>query len=533
MVEFVKNGMKKKIFMCGVIGIFFSLCFTVNAETSLSVYDQNRSASDSASYDRVRFREKISTGKRSEKIEGEGFDTPEEAALVYLKGLKEGDFEQVLSAFAVETYVKNYRLDEQIDGKWQYSLSDSLVPSVSEYTEKLNIEMRRGEIFQNIQEGYLSLIELTSGSVETLTENASSDELLDELFALNAVTCFNAIDYDGTFTDLDYLMEKYWNASNNWKEQVEDWTQKKLDWSGADRLECLAVNFTYAGIPLAVTMSVVQYDKKWYIFELGGVYSDLLGIPTTSGGLIPSADLDVTQVPSLVDLLDHSETESVLSEDDNKKVEGGGYSTATEAAAAYLEGFQKNNTDQMMAAFAVETYMDNFQLNRYVEYTGKYTVGFSYIPNDDKYMKQLNIGYRRFKIASQIRRQYFMITGVMSKFEENGDGYVINTLGEIAGDELLKSIFVEDDSVYLSDIEYERIFTVWEFPDRASDSDMEHVDRVREEMAYLGADQVESLFAKVIINHTYYKMGIDTVCYDGRWYVLQLGDLVCEQEEKQ
>lgn len=520
--------MKKKIFTCGVIGILFSLCSTVTADTSRSVYEQTQAVFDFAPYERGGATEKISTENRSKKIEGEGFDTPEEAALAYLKGLKEGDFEQVLSAFAVETYVKNYRLDKKIDGRWQYRFSDSLIPSVSEYTEKLNIEMRRYDIFQNVQECYLSLIGLKSRRLETLAENVSSDGLLDELFALNAVTCFSAIDYDGTFTDLAYLMDKYWNASNSWEEQVENETKKKLDWSGADRLEELAVNFTYAGIPLAINMSVVQYDQKWYIFELGGMYSDLLGALSTSGGIIPSDGLDVAQIPFIVDLPVPSEAKFALSEDDNKKVEGGGYSTATEAAVAYLEGFQKNNIDQMMTTFAVETYIDNFRLNRYVEYMGKYAVGFAYIPNDDEYMKQLNIGHRRFRIASQIRRQYLMMTGVMSKLEENGDGYVINTFGETTGEELLKSIFVADDSVYLSGIEYKSVSAIREFSARASDLDLEHADSVREEMAYLGADQVESLFANVIINHTCYKMGIDTVCYDGRWYVLQLGDLVCE-----
>lgn len=519
--------MNKKIFTCVLTGIFFVLCSTVKADTSLRDYEQNRAASDSALYERVWARKKISTDKGNEKIEGDGFDTPEEAALAYLKGLKEGDFEQVLSAFAVETYVKNYRLDKQIDGRWQYSLSDSFVPSVSEYTKKLNIEMRRHEIFRNIQEGYLSLIGLTSGGQETLTENISGDEILDELFALNAVTCFNAIDYDGTFTNLAYLVDKYWNASNSWEEQVEDWTQKKLDWSGTDNLEWLAVNFTYAGIPLAINMSVVQYDQKWYIFELGRVYSSLLGFSSISGGgIIYSDEFDKTQI---IDALpDLSKTKSVLSENCYEEVEGNGYSTAAEAAVAYLEGFQKNNIDQMMASFAVETYMDNFQLNRYVEYMGKYAVGFPYIPNDDEYMKQLNVELRRFRIASQIRKQYLMMTGVMSKLEESGDGYGINTFGKITGDELLKSIFVVDDSIYLSGIEYENISTIQELSDRASDSDMEHADSVREEIAYLGADQVESLFANVTINHTCYKMGIDTVCYDGRWYVLQLGDLIYE-----
>ena len=40
-------------------------------------------------------------GEEGFRYEGEGFDTPEDAALYYLAGLKNQDFEQMLAAFAL------------------------------------------------------------------------------------------------------------------------------------------------------------------------------------------------------------------------------------------------------------------------------------------------------------------------------------------------------------------------------------------------------------------------------------------------
>ena len=48
------------------------------------------------------------------RYEGDGFDTPEEAALWYLAGLKNGDYDQMLSAFAWETQADHYDFKKQI-----------------------------------------------------------------------------------------------------------------------------------------------------------------------------------------------------------------------------------------------------------------------------------------------------------------------------------------------------------------------------------------------------------------------------------
>ena len=47
----------------------------------------------------------------SGKLEGPGFDTPEEALACYMEGLKNLDFEQMLSAFAWETQAEHYSID--------------------------------------------------------------------------------------------------------------------------------------------------------------------------------------------------------------------------------------------------------------------------------------------------------------------------------------------------------------------------------------------------------------------------------------
>lgn len=48
-------------------------------------------------------------------------------------------------------------------------------------------------------------------------------------------------------------------------------------------------------------------------------------------------------------------------------IESRGYKSPEDAAKAYLEAFMNNDIDQMLSTFAVETYVKNFDLEKYVD----------------------------------------------------------------------------------------------------------------------------------------------------------------------
>ena len=51
----------------------------------------------------------------SRKVEGNGYNSPEEALLAYAEALKTGNVDNILSTFAVETYVERFDLAEYWD----------------------------------------------------------------------------------------------------------------------------------------------------------------------------------------------------------------------------------------------------------------------------------------------------------------------------------------------------------------------------------------------------------------------------------
>ena len=80
----------------------------------------------------------------SVKYEGEGFDSPEEAVTRYMDGLKNLDFEMMLSAFAWETQIEHYDLKAQLERSGAYqSAMRPRMPSVNGFMFSANVNVLR------------------------------------------------------------------------------------------------------------------------------------------------------------------------------------------------------------------------------------------------------------------------------------------------------------------------------------------------------------------------------------------------------
>ena len=78
--------------------------------------------------------------------EGEGFDTPEEAVLYFLDGLKNLDYEQMLDAYAWETRISHYSMEEKFRQDRMFAPGDVWLPGSDDFTHALNLAaLRDGE----------------------------------------------------------------------------------------------------------------------------------------------------------------------------------------------------------------------------------------------------------------------------------------------------------------------------------------------------------------------------------------------------
>ena len=199
------------------------------------------------------------------------------------------------------------------------------------------------------------------------------------------------------------------------------------------------------------------------------------------------------------------------------RIEGSGYASAEDAVSAYLEAFKNADVEGMLSTFAVETYVENFDLEAVImsdnAYYREYIQSF---PSDSKFAIELNTHQRQYQIAQTIIRQYFSVfipTLVDEQFISFADTQearrFINSLNNQSNFESMHSMsvlgFISPSRLidYFSSEDYHR------FIDHQSD--------------IASAQGLESIVARVEIKNQVYLFCFDVACYEEIWYIYQSG----------
>ena len=237
--------------------------------------------------------DETATGSFSGKMEGDGFDTPEEAASAYINGLKNMDINQIISTYAVETYVENYSLEKNISRLKGYSLNIGYIPDISDFSIRLNTEKRRADIVKDIRYQYLILTDSEipyDGSFLLFDNNNydSPEDFVNSIFATDDNLYFTELVFDGTFIIPEALSDSF--ATEATKKVI----QTNIDMINADDIKSVAAYLKCTGRDFILTMDTARYEDKWYVLNCQGTIGIYMGISTYNGGLkeIPKEELD-------------------------------------------------------------------------------------------------------------------------------------------------------------------------------------------------------------------------------------------------
>ena len=95
------------------------------------------------------------TGRTVPRLEGEGFDTPEEAVMAYLEALNRGDVGGMLSTFAMESFVGHMNPELYLERNRVFTFNMVYtVPTTDEYAQSLILYNRYGRIAQSLLTAY-------------------------------------------------------------------------------------------------------------------------------------------------------------------------------------------------------------------------------------------------------------------------------------------------------------------------------------------------------------------------------------------
>lgn len=195
-------------------------------------------------------------------------------------------------------------------------------------------------------------------------------------------------------------------------------------------------------------------------------------------------------------------------------VDGPGFRTPEAAAAAYLEGLRDGDLDAMLAACTVERYWANLDRAAYLERYNAYVPNTMGCLDDNALAHALNVAQRRQELIRAMCLQYVWLT--------TPDPELLDTVMVLDGQSGASFLARHTNPQALELLASLEIGEPVDAAELLRGDMPEEGLRLEELYAHLNADAVEPVAIRVAIGGTPYVFCPNAVCYDGRWYLLQL-----------
>ena len=223
--------------------------------------------------------------------EGTGWDTPEDAVLHYLDGLKEQDIGKMISAYAVETCIDHFDLKAQLAriGVYTMSMTPSM-PNSGNLLRGINIETRKNQIVQSILWQITAICLPGQDFSQPIPLSRENDGEAAAAFVEGIEGAFDAVDF-GTltflrFTPPEQASELYASERNqeNIKEQIAPY--------GAEEARSVIAHFIVGENFCAFTCDAIRYGDRRFMHQPGGNIGVLVRLNAPYGMIsVPKGEL--------------------------------------------------------------------------------------------------------------------------------------------------------------------------------------------------------------------------------------------------
>lgn len=194
-------------------------------------------------------------------------------------------------------------------------------------------------------------------------------------------------------------------------------------------------------------------------------------------------------------------------------VEGPGFDSPEEAALAYANALKKGDVNGILAVFAIETYVEKYDLEEYLDYVRAFfiTNGILGIDSDDSYTMGISLIERQYQITKNLTYLYLTL-GELNNFTApitlNGKPY--NDASDFMND-----LVIDNWMDMMAEMEINDVLEAGELP---VDVNAGLVDTLERQEKYLNCDELVAMAVEITIDGDDYYLCVDVACYDGKWY---------------
>ena len=251
------------------------------------------------------------------------------------------------------------------------------------------------------------------------------------------------------------------------------------------------------------------------VFEADGFYVELYYLDSDGNiEVLKKSGLTFEEVLGM--FYDFYGSEENLSEivSDISPTEESGFDTPEDVIRAYLEGLRDSDLDRMISAFAVESFIENYDFEATLDRLQIYMPGGMEVnmPNANRLVTEMNVEYRRGQVVDMIISQHLLL--LLLEMED------MTQRIEDAG------LFVNQFTETLNAPNFQSLeligFVSPELLDEHYGSEMNQNNlALRAEL--IGASQQVSRVAVFELDGDRFLLFVDVVDYGGNWYIRYFG----------
>lgn len=199
-----------------------------------------------------------------------------------------------------------------------------------------------------------------------------------------------------------------------------------------------------------------------------------------------------------------------------------GQKTKEEVVLTFMEALKNQDVEKMLSLFAIDSYVQNFDIRVLEEY-GTYNLeGDSLLPiGNNQFAEKLNVMIRKYQVVRDLRYLYQTFASVW------GVGSLEMETGE-SGQDVLDHFWLVKDEEDLLDIEVENDFvdakTLYDSRNTSSTSYEEYVGKdIERRLKYLRCDEIQPMAVRFEWNGLPFILFMEVARYDDSWLILQMG----------
>ena len=218
------------------------------------------------------------TAPFSKKYEGDGFATPEEALTCYMEGLKNLDFEQMLSAFAWETQMEHFDFRKYFERIRAYqSVMLPRMPSINDFMFSANVNVLRynqaNAIYRSLEQYILADVpEIAEGMIISFRKDTDDVDVFLRKFENGRLEKLSGMT-NVRFLSPDLVTGNRFSSEPNQKSFVQ-----QTAYYGADEAVNLVGAADLGDETLFCCPTICRYGDRWYLVSVSSMVSAFLGI---------------------------------------------------------------------------------------------------------------------------------------------------------------------------------------------------------------------------------------------------------------